>query len=358
MTLHASQNPYFAIAGNRPLYITWDWDDEPVEIWERFSKASPPIFVKRDLTDSERTNRKIEVPINKGEVYAVALYIRDSEHPDPNDNLTDPAPRDLLTVVGVIDQHRDLVLLPDGIGKGGTYIAAPVTTKRSCFCLLQVGTTAPVVIPTTTKSNVELKQIVTPDAEDRSPNGTFHDLECKPLIPGELYSVVIMAVDEEGYWDCKDDVLNTKLRQVDISINNIHVKNDGDPGGAGQAEFWVTVFEGGSAGITAAREFHLGNDDYRVYDGEDIFVAWNVTIGPKKVDPTVNALIAVHTNALEYDGIEGTEKAGSDGTDTPLRFPVGRDEETEEFDVHVGGYPLRDDDFEYSIRFDWKVKYV
>jgi hypothetical protein len=110
------------------------------------SKATPPIFIKRDLRQSEIDNRKIEVSINKGEVYTAALYLEGSAHPDPNINLVDPPPRDLLTVVGLNDQHKDLISIRGGPGKGGTYIDAAVSTPESSFVLMQVGTTAPAAV--------------------------------------------------------------------------------------------------------------------------------------------------------------------------------------------------------------------
>lgn len=360
MSLTASQNPYFVKPGNTPLTVTWKRDDDPVEIWERFSKASSPKFRKRNLNDDERTDRKIKVPLKKGEVYTVALYTLDSNHPDPNQNLTDPPPNALLTVVGVVDDHKDLITLPDGISAGGTYIDTFVKTPGKAYVLLQVGTPMPVVIPTTTTSGAELKQIVTPDAEAESSGSTTHKLECKPLVPGEKYSYVIMVVDEDGFWDCQSDALNCKWRQVDVIFKSISVVNDGDPGSVGEASFWATVFEAGS--VVPAREvgtFQIGNDEYEINTGQDIPLPsnWKVSMGPKKIDPKVDSIVAVHTNGLEYDGAEGEEKAGSDGYDRRLDFPAGRDFEEHEDTEILRAYPLEDDDFEYKITFDWKVTY-
>jgi hypothetical protein len=362
MGLTASQNPYFVAAGNPKLSITWEKADEPVEIWERFSTEPPVKFNIRDLAESEVQQRKIEVDLTAGEVYTAALYVQGQHHPNPNNNLDDPPPSDLLFVPAIQDQHRNLIHMADPVSGGGTFLEAFVTTPTDAFVLMQVGTTAPVVIPTQTASDVQLMQIEAPAAHDQVVNGATHDLQCKPLIPGELYSVVIMAVDTDGFWDCKVTSVNTKLRQVDITIKNIHVVNDGDSLTNGEAQFWVTIFESGTAeSDTVVRTFTLGNDDFEIIDNQDIPApaSWKVTIGPKKIDPAVNGRVAVHTNGLEYDGIKGTDKAGSDGYDQALIFPFGRGEETTgDTDVIVDANPLGGDDFQYNISFDWSVKYV
>jgi hypothetical protein len=266
----------------------------------------------------------------------------------------------LLTVVGVVDRHEDLISLPDRFKVGGTFVYVPVTTSKKSSILVQVGK-APEVIPMPTTSNVEFKQILEPEAEARSSGESFHPLQAKPLIPGKNYSMVITAVDESGAWDCKEYSFNAKQRLVKISIKQIYVVNDSDPDSAGEAEFWVTVLEGGTAtvGGSVVSMFHLGSDEYSVYNGRTIDVAWNVTIGPKEINPAIDAIVAVHTNGLEYDGIEGTEKAGSDGNDRVLNFPIGLDLEEDDFpDSVVRGDALHGDDFSYKVYFDWSVRYV
>ena len=362
MGLIPSQNPYFVNATPiRPLTVSWNDDGYPVEIWERRSTDSPPKFKIRNLNDEERTQRKMRVPIKSGEVYTAVLFEKGSNHPDPNQTLEDPPPRSIVTVVGVRDDHKDLISLPDGVSAGGTYIYAPVTTSKKAYVLLQVGTRTPVDITPSTMSDAELKRIITPDAEAESFGQTFHSLECKPLIPGENYFYVIFAIDEEGYWDCKFSGLNCKWRYVEVNFKTIHIKNDGDPGSVGEASFWVSVYESGtSVPYNLVRQFQIGDDKYEVTDGQDLLLptTWTVTIGPKKIDPNVDRTVGVHTNALEYDGAEGTEKAGSDGYDQRLDFPSGMDsEEYEAKSVKVRGYPLEDDDFEDWVTFDWKVTY-
>jgi hypothetical protein len=357
MGFKASQNPYFVKTGNDPLVVSWSEDDDPVEIWERFSKQSPPKFKKRVLTDDERERRKIKVPIKKGEVYTAAMYERDSDHPDPNQNLTDPPPNDLLTVVGVVDEHKDLISLPDGMFVGGTYIGTFVSTPAEAYVLLQVGTPTPVVIPTPTTSGVTLKQIVTPDAEAESSGTTGHKLECTPLVPGEKYSYVIMAVDEDGFWDCWSDALNCKWRRVDVTFKSIHVVNDGDSETVGEAKFWATVFESGSVvQETAVRTFELGHDEYEINNGQDINLpsTWKVSIGPKKIETKVDAVVSVQTNAHEYDGIKGEDKAASGMR--RLDFPVGRNREETEDTLTLRANPT-EGYLEYRLTVDWKVSY-
>jgi hypothetical protein len=344
-----------------PLKIFWD-ETFDVEIWEYFSKASTPRFRKRALDDDERKRRRMEVQLNKGELYHVVLY-KEGDPANPNQTLEDPPPRAQLTVLGIVDTRRDMISMPDPIARGGTYLEGFVATRGDGMqintnALMQAGKTAPVEVPGPGGAPGPLR-INNATAEVISIDKHFHSLECKPLVPGELYSVVILVVDESGNWDCVEDTLNTKLRQVNIAVKEIYVTNCGDSD-VGEAEFRVTVEESGSSGaVHTPAAWALGNDEYEVRTGQRIAVPWTTQIGPKAITATVDDIVRVRTIGFEYDGIEGTENAGSDYHPLTIIFPVGRDlEEAEETDVTVNAWPLRDDDFAYDITVDWKVTYV
>ncbi|MDF2120109.1 hypothetical protein PY365_31565 [Roseiarcaceae bacterium H3SJ34-1] len=358
MPLSASQNPYIATVGHPPLKVRWTETYDNLEIWEKHSKQSPGGFIRRNLTQTELMAHEIIVDINKGEVVTIVLYDGDETHPDPNDNLEDPPPKSLLTVFGIVDEYREMISLPDGIAKGGTYIASSIVTSENCFVLMQVGESEPQVLQTSPSTGVELKWFDAPDAQSWVDSGTSHSCECTPLWPGHLYAVTIIAVADDGFWDCKFDAVQTKNRQVDINIERLFVDNDGDANNAGEAQFWVSVKEGGwSLPITVLNLWSIGNDDYSVYDGESIELGWRTTVGPQRIDKT-NEIVAVHTNGMEYDGIFGTDDASDQDGGQRLDFPTGSaNEEHTEDSVYLVASPI-DAAFAFTVLYNWTVTYV
>ncbi len=375
MPLTASKNPY-VIKGSdldegitpAPLRVRWDVDYD-IQIWESFSGRDPhgsdPGFERRDLTDSEREEREISVALDPGTIYVALMFAKDFEV-DPNEGFGDPEPADgMVTVPAVIDRYRKLLDFPDGFWAGGTYIGTWCSIENGlveAWTSMQVGTTAPVVVAEGRDSDgnvIQLKKIQKPVAVENSFNSGSHELECKPLDPGQLYSVIVTAVDQQGNWDCVEETLNTKLRLVEIDFKKIKVINCGDKvNDVGQGKFTVNVKESGSVvDDNVVAQYSVGGDDYNIHNGQDILVDWRVRIGPKAIKPELNKTVSVHTHGKENDGILGYEHASSGFAPIILHFPAGSQQEAADFSEELRADP-EDDNFRYKVFFEWKVTYL
>jgi len=372
MPLTASSNPYVLKVGETvpPLKVRWDEDYE-VKIWERKIRpgSAPTLFVLRNLTNSERAAKEIVVPILAGQIYTVALVHEDSTFNPNATGLEDPPPDSLLTVPAILNRHAPMIRMFDPFGRGGTFIegfintfvdpAATPRVPKKTWVTMQVGKTGPVEVVGSGPVGDRLKKIDNPVVEKQSFNTSTHGMECAPLVPGQLYSVIVTAVDDQGNWDFVEGSVDTKKRFVEINIKKIVVVNDGDTNTDGEAEFRASIQESGAAVPgSVVKAFSLGNDEYRVRTGQEINISWKHQIGPKAINESVDSIVSIHTIGFEYDGIKGTDKAGSSFNPAILNFLSGRlDEEEENEDVVLKAKPLNDDEFEYKLIYDWKVSY-
>ncbi|MEJ7649049.1 MAG: hypothetical protein WKF57_08460 [Nakamurella sp.] len=188
----------------------------------------------------------------------------------------------------------------------------------------------------------------------------LHTLELLPLLAGQRYVCTLRINDSAGNWFTLVEDLTTLLRTVTIDVDSVFINNDGDPAGAGEAEFWITTYEGD----TQIDQIHFGDDENDVYTGTAVPLSNQIVRGPKAVTDTDHD-IGVNAAGIEYDGfLEADEHANTWGHPPHLRrqldFPAGSGRESlshQYFQVPAVPGSV-DDDFAFTVIGHYSVAYT
>ncbi len=326
--------------------ITYDFDGRPWVLWWRYvgmpGSAGVPtrwfkvhleaklLETKPDASPEEIRRSAFEgrfrsEPLVPGQLLEYGIMNR-PEHLDPNTGSLEGELVSRIAIVGV-GLHQDGDWIDDQFKQvGGTYYYHQFDTipHGSVHARLQISRDAP------ERDNMSPSVVAQPELTVWSPFGPVHELEGKPLLPGNRYFATMLLVDRDGYWTelpVADFV--TKLRRIDIRFPKVHIVNDGDPGGTGEAEFAFRLFEGAEGGpMHQLVGLQYGDDDdpIDVTDNQDITNPFSpVTIGPRGVTPQTKDMKVV-VSGTEYDGVgEDDEYARSENS---LPLPAGRRDET------------------------------
>lgn len=187
-----------------------------------------------------------------------------------------------------------------------------------------------------------------------------HTLELLPLLAGQPYVCTLRINDSAGNWFTLVEDLTTLRRTVTVDVESVFINNDGDGGGAGEAEFWITTFEGD----TQIDQIHFGNDEYDVYTGTAVLLGNQIVLGPKTVTEDDHD-IGINAAGIEYDGfLEADEHANTWGHPPHLRrqldFPAGSGRESlshQYFQVPAVPGSVGDD-FAFTVIGHYSVAYT
>jgi hypothetical protein len=87
-----------------------------------------------------------------------------------------------------------------------------------------------------------------------------HEVELRPLLPGNHYFFLAMVTDTTGNWDWFVTEFDTLKRKLTVQFPKITVLNDGDNTEDSEADVWFSVRQGGTDPTQASLlVFRLGN---------------------------------------------------------------------------------------------------
>lgn len=298
------------------------------------------------------TSGRYTVPLAAGDFYTAAIF-EPSHAPDA----ADPIVAASVTAFAVLQGPRERQLIRDHSGSvGGTWLDHVVSTK--------VPTSLVVCGASRTRPSLDgagIPTLVKPDAvQAQVGNRTaLHTFRLSPLIPGHHYFLTVMVVDATGNWEVRQFDLDTLRRQVTVQFPTIHVFNDGDPMGHGEAEFWFRVSAGGEGRAhDTLQEFHLATMDIDDWSETDrpYQVGFAYTESQPRTVPPDRPHVWISSRATEHDGfLEPDEFAGKlDATRLPL--PTGPGE------VTTGNFTMdcpnmSGADFHYGVDVTFSVDY-
>jgi hypothetical protein len=202
---------------------------------------------------------------------------------------------------------------------GGTYHFYDIETNLRAHLKVAVSK-----IPAVTDSNGMLVFDAVEQSTEESGFDFNHTGELTPLFPGTRYFRLLRVSDQSGNWQFITSDFVTLQRKVTITFNKLHIDNDGDDLGDGEAQFFIRVKQGRDLTIIQP-EIIFGNDDFSIHDGQDLDITTYVfVLGPENVTPD-NAAIGVDVFGVEFDGFTEDNEYASGFAD--LALPTGRDQE-------------------------------
>jgi hypothetical protein len=195
-----------------------------------------------------------------------------------------------------------------------------------------------------------------------------HVLEAATLLPGHEYFVTLRLSDRDGRWSLPaTDPFATKRRTVTLGFPVIHLFNDGDNHGSGEAEFGVSVYRGewdGQMRHVGGRQLADDDNPMTVTTGMPDFATGfaPLTIGPDRYRSHKDC-VKVIVHGVEYDGIgESNEHAANflhHDSLGAIPMPTGRGKETVALDGtwHTALPMAGSDTFSFALFVWWQISY-
>lgn len=343
-----------AVAANGTTDIAYSKDGRFENLFERRGSTSYKLIDVAARTgtpaDQAEFSGHYQVTLSPGDVYQVTAF---PVNHGPFDS--DPEQFGTLMVFCIWKAPAAALLVTDQNREtGGTYHWHQIHTNQvTNIVTIGLSQTAPVVdsngIPRLL--NTEGQLTTTPDLN------VDHKLEITPLVPGHHYFFVALVTDIFGNWQVVQEVVDTKLRVVNVAFTEMTIFDDGDDLSTGEGEFWFEVFDARDK----VASFHLPTmtiDDYGGAGKTYPITFGPHVIGPKAVDPK-RAWVGVYSHATEHDGwFEADDRAATVFGPRSLPIPHGRLTES------VLNQPMFVDcaptsgSLHYSIKAEFSVVYV
>lgn len=277
------------------------------------------------------------------------------EHIDPNDP---PSERDQFVqarVQALVSTPREQHWITDQTTDvGGTYHRRLIATLPMFTTIhAEIGPGKPTPSPTT-----GLQMLPTVVAEVDSVLQQVHTITLLPLLAGNDYYCTLRINDQQGEWFTLVEGLTTLRRTVSVDYNSVFINNDGDGGGTGEGEFWVTAFQGKDQ----IDQLNFGDDEFAILTGTSIPVSRQIVRGPEAVSAD-NHDISINAAGIEYDGwFESDEHANTWGHPPSLRrnldFPAGTGETLTNRYFQVQAIPGSvDATFAFTVQGNYSVTY-
>lgn len=329
----------------------------PMVLWQRLNLGvwtEVNLFATVGTVDADLKGSFVTPPLRPGDLLEFRSYFYRSV--DPNGRTSE---RDLFTGA----QVQALVSVPEEqpwitdqtTDVGGTFYRRIIATPPLFTAIhAEIGTGTPsrgtfgeMILPSVVATaDSQLKQV--------------HTVELLPLLAGQSYVCTVRINDAAGRWFTLVENLTTLLRTVTVDVASVFINNDGDGGGAGEAEFWITTYEG----ETEIDQIHFGDDENDVYTGTAVLLGNQIVRGPKVVTAADHD-IGINAAGIEYDGfLEADEHANTWGHPPHLRrqldFPAGSGRETlsqQYFQVPAVPGSVGDD-FAFTVIGHYSVAYT
>jgi hypothetical protein len=192
------------------------------------------------------------------------------------------------------------------------------------------------------------------------PTATSHQVEIKPLFPGNHYFFVVLVTDAFGNWDFRKSEFTTMRRKITVEFPTIHIYNDGDYATVGEAEFWFRVFSGQVNNPNVIKEFHYPQQDIDDWSETDRpYQVGFAHVGELEVVKPREQDVGVASWGVEEDGpLEADEGATNSGEFLPL--PSGKSVEKVTNSSFLMDCPTStvDSTFHYGVDVRWSVEYA
>lgn len=292
----------------------------PVTMWQRLNLSfwTPVnLFSIVGTAEADTVGSFSTDALRPGDLVEYRAYIDDGAN--PNGPRNDRARFEQAQVQALVkDPTRQDWITDQSTETGGTYYGRLLATGPLI-------TTVHAEISPAPPSTGVFGELIFADvlASADSALRSVHTFELKPLLAGTGYFCTIRLSDQQGNWFYLQENPVTLQRTVTVDFDSVFVNNDGDGGGTGEAEIWITSFEGDSQ----VDQIHFGDDEYDVLTGAAVLLGNQLVLGPKPVSAATHD-IGINAAGIEYDGfLESDEHADTWGHPPNLRrqldFPAG-----------------------------------
>ncbi len=358
-TLKADKNPVVVnkqageTSGSTKITYSKERSDE---LWERMNGGgwgSINVHQRTGLGDEADIGGEYSIPLKPGEMYEVGVF--QSGHGPLS---TDPIKDASLTVFCLWKKPSPTKLISDqNRGTGGTWHWHQIaTTVPTNIAIIGCTRTQPV------NDSNGIPQLKSPDGSPTVPlaTSTNHIVQINPLLAGNNYVFTVVVVDGAGNWEVAQEPFTTLRRKLTVQFKTLHIYNDGDPMGHGEADFGFRVFHGAANQPKIIEDFSLPIMDIDDWGETDRPYGLSIThLGMlKSVQPGEQG-VGVTSWGLEHDGpTESDEGAQAFGTALPI--PAGMFIETVLNSAFTMDCPTSttDDDFHYGVDVVWSVEYA
>ncbi|RJK96367.1 hypothetical protein [Vallicoccus soli] len=322
------------------------WLRPPGGGWDR-----PNLFLLVGEADAEERGSFAFV-LRPGEVLQVVVY-RDGLM--PSEEVEEQLRAEAYVRVHCLLGRRDLIS-DRGQQTGGTWHRQSVATHVPTRVVLAAVTPVPPVLG---PAGFPVLTAVAEARATRDGTGTLHELVLLPLLPGQHRFCTVVVADDAGDWDVLVTELDTLRRQLTVEFPTLHVYDDGDPGGYGEASFTFQVLHRRAPDPVLLQEFHRPTADIDDW-GETArpYALGFAHVGQPQRVRDGEQHVWVASRGLEEDGfLEPDEAAGSWGVRLPL--PSGPWEEVTGAQMRLDCPPSSDgSSFHYGVDVRWSVAYV
>lgn len=185
-----------------------------------------------------------------------------------------------------------------------------------------------------------------------------HSIFVMPLLPGNDYVLQAVVVDDFGNWEVFRSDFRTQSRKVTVQFQTLHIYNDSDPGGEGEAEFNFSLFVGYPPGnLRLVEQFNRPEADIDDWGRTDRpYHLGFAHIGDFVSVPEAERDLFVRSTGLEFDGFDPDEGAWSKGG--LIVLPYGLDEQVVNRRFLLNCPPSTNgSDFHYGVDIIWSVEY-
>jgi hypothetical protein len=255
-------------------------------------------------------------------------------------------------------------------------------TVGGTYCWLRIGTPD---VRTTVRVNVTQRVSDRNDYSTQFETYRVRELESQmvvePLLPGQLYDRTIRYVDSSGNWWDETDTFTTLQRVVTLTADSVYIIDDGDPLADGEASFMIMFYQD----RTPTDAFFLGNEDYKVHDGQTIPIAevprfdfsqpWEfpfsergpaVRVYGPEIVTAFTERIGIRTLGIEHDGLFESDEVATSEVDEIggvlfLPIPAGVEETVVDAtgSIEAASYnKLEEGAFKFSVKYRFSVSYV
>lgn len=344
----AGQSTATSTIDYKSIYSIVMWQRLNLGIWSKVN-----LFKVVGTADADTAGSFTTDPLRPGDLLEFRAYIDDWA--DPNAAPNDRARFEHAQAQALVSKpERQPWITDQTTDVGGTFYARLIATPPMITTVhAEIGLAPPVA---GTFGELTFSGVV---ASADSVLKSVHAIELTPLLAGTLYFCTLRLSDQQGNWFYLEESALTLQRTVTVDFDSVFINNDGDGGGVGEAEFWITTFEGDSQ----VDQIHFGDDEYEILTGSAVPLNRQVVLGPTAVS-AANHDVGINAAGIEYDGwFESDEHADTWGHPPNLRrqldFPAGSG--VEQLTNHAFGVSAIPgsvgDDFTFTVQGHYSVAY-
>jgi hypothetical protein len=352
-------------AGESSQRTVISYDKGPFdEVWERtwtgFSSTGWTqinVHVRTGQGDDADSRGEYKVELETGQKYEVGVF--EERHGPLTRDERRLAYRPVHCLFKLPRRPVLIVGATPNLTFGGTWYMQELTTVVPTeIVLIGASRTKPV------RDNAGIPHLVDPDGSPTLPLtlSTSHAVEIGPLFPGNHYFAVTLVTDRLGNWEVVQAAFTALRRKLTVEFPTVHIYNDGDGGGYGEAGFWFRLYSGPRNGpiLLQQPDFHLPTQDVDDWSETDRpYPVGFAHVGQPQVVPPGESRVAVASWGVEDDGAFDSDEGAAGDQTIPL--PKGRFAEnvvspltfTMDCPVSTTG-----DDFRYGVDVRWSVTYV